>query len=80
MKKIISLLTILFCSISLAQNLKLTPVKTDSIAIEADAFIGFDGYNNCFYLKNNVLFKKTESTLQQYQSRYFKSVKSGGFL
>jgi hypothetical protein len=68
MKKIVCLLTIFLCGISFAQNQKLIPVKTDSIAIEADAFVGFDGYQNCFYLKNNVLFKKTESALLQYQN------------
>jgi len=68
MKKIICLLTIFLCGISFAQNQKLIPIKTDSIAIEADAFVGFDGYHNCFYLKNNVLFKKTESALLQYQN------------
>jgi hypothetical protein len=38
--------------------------------IDADSFIGFDGYNNCFYIKNNVLFKKIGNSNFQYQNPY----------
>lgn len=40
----------------------------DSIAIDADCFIGFDGFKNCFYTKNNVLFKKVGDSNLQYQN------------
>lgn len=68
MKKIISFLTILYCCFALGQNQKITPIKIDSFVIEADTFIGFDNFNNYFYTKNNVLFKKTEGGLLQYQN------------
>lgn len=68
MKKLISFLTILYCCVTFGQNQKITPIKTDTFALEADAFIGFDSFNNYFYTKNNVLFKKAESGLLQYQN------------
>ena len=68
MKKLIYLFSVFFCCISFGQNLKLKPTKTDSIAIDADFFIGFDGFNNCFYTKNNVLFKKVGDSNLQYQN------------
>lgn len=68
MRKLIYLLSVLYCCLSFGQNLKLTPTKIDSIAIDADCFIGFDGFNNCFYTKNNVLFKKVGDSNLQYQN------------
>ena len=68
MRKLIYLLSVFYCCISFGQNLKLTPTKIDSIAIEADCFIGFDGFNNCFYTKNNVLFKKNKDKIGQYKN------------
>jgi len=68
MRKLIYLLSVFYCCFSFSQNLKLTPTKIDSIAIDADSFIGFDGFNNCFYTKNNVLFKKVGDSNLQYQN------------
>ncbi len=68
MRKLIYLLSVFYCCFSFSQNLKLMPTKIDSIAIDADSFIGFDGFNNCFYTKNNVLFKKVGDSNLQYQN------------
>ena len=48
------------------QTIKTTFIKSESI--EADDFVGYDGFENCFYIKNNVLFKKTEKLLLNYQN------------
>jgi len=48
------------------QTIKPTFINSESI--EADDFVGYDGFGNCFYIKNNVLFKKTEKQLLNYQN------------
>lgn len=50
----------------LAQTIKATLIKSENIT--ADDFVGYDGFGNCFYIKNNVLFKKTERALLNYQN------------
>lgn len=68
MKKLI-LIIVLFGSLHLqSQNLKLKATVIDSIAVEADDYIGFDGFGNQFYTKNNVLFKKNNLKTFQYQN------------
>ena len=60
MKKLITLI-VLFAGLSIqGQSRKLNATVIDSIAVEADDYIGFDGFKNYFYVKNNVLFKKNE--------------------
>ena len=46
----------------------LKPTFINSETIEADDFVGYDGFENIFYIKNNVLFKKTEKSLLNYQN------------
>ena len=62
MKKIIYFLFILQFALSYAQNEKLKATKLDSIEVKADSFVGFDGFNNCIYIKNNVLYKKIDQS------------------
>ena len=75
MKRIFILLLI-SCSLTVfGQNQKITATKIDSITFEADDFIGFDGFGNCFYVKNNVLFKKVDAALLQYQNLTLGNIK-----
>jgi hypothetical protein len=39
-----------------------------SISIIADDFIGYDSYDFCYYISNNVLFKKQNEKIFQYQN------------
>ena len=68
MKRMFCFLLLLLVTNSYSQNEKLTVTRLDSIAINADAFVGFDGFNNCIYIKNNVLYKKIDSSILQYQN------------
>lgn len=66
MKKIIILITFIIFSIGYSQ--KLTPIQLETIVFKADAFVGLDGFSNCFFIKNNVLYKKIGSSFLQYQA------------
>ncbi len=68
MKRIFCYLFLLLVVDGFSQNEKLVAIKSDSIEIIADTFIGFDGFNNCIYLKNNVLFKQVDKSILQYQN------------
>jgi hypothetical protein len=68
MKRIVYLVLILISCVSFGQIEKLVPTPTETIAFNGDTFIGFDGFNNCLYIKDNVLYKKSDSTLLQYQN------------
>lgn len=68
MKYILFLLVLLVTNFSFSQNEKLKLTKIDSVSIEADTFIGYDGFGNCFYTKNNVIYKKVAATTIQYQN------------
>ena len=57
------------CSLLIHSQIQtLKPTFINSETIEADDFIGYDGFGNIFYIKNNVLFKKTEKSLLNYQN------------
>ena len=68
MKNIVYLILFLGFGICSSQNLKLTPSRNETIVFKADEFVGFDGFNNCFFIKNNVLFKKVDTLFLQYQN------------
>ncbi len=68
MNKKVILVLLLFSQFVLSQNPKLTATKSDFISLDADKFVGFDGFNNCFYTKNNILYKKVDTSLLQYQN------------
>jgi len=68
MKKKIFLVLLLISWYGFGQVEKLVPTPTETIPFNGDTFIGFDGLNNCLYLKDNVLYKKSDSVLLQYQN------------
>lgn len=68
MRKQLFYLIFLISAFGFSQNQKITSVKQDFIAIEADDFIGFDGFGNYFYIKNNIVFKKIDTETLQYQN------------
>ena len=46
MKRIFYILLLLLATNGYSQNEKLSVTRLDSIAINADGFVGFDGFNN----------------------------------
>jgi hypothetical protein len=64
MKKIIFLL--LFLVSFWANCQKIEALKISTLPLNADEFIGFDGFDNYFYLKNNVFYKKSSQIDTQY--------------
>jgi hypothetical protein len=68
MKRIFYILLLLLATNSYSQNEKLSSTRLDSIAINADDFVGFDGFDNCIYIKNNVIYKKVDGSILQYQN------------
>jgi len=67
-KKLIFLVFIFQFSTLLAQerNLKISPISTQKI--DADVFVGFDGLENLYYIKDNVLFKENKRESWQYKN------------
>jgi len=67
-KKLILLFFILQLAPAAAQgqNLKILPISTQKI--DADDFVGYDGLENLYYIKNNVFFKKKENESWQYKN------------
>lgn len=68
MKKTIILLFILQFTFALAQEQKLNITPLSSQEIDADIFVGYDGMENLYYIKNNVLFKKSKNESWQYKN------------
>ncbi|MES2575120.1 MAG: hypothetical protein V4572_09260 [Bacteroidota bacterium] len=68
MKKIILLLFIFQFTVALGQEekLKITPLPAQNI--DADTFVGYDGMDNLYYIKNNILFKKNKKESWQYKN------------
>ena len=65
-KKWFAILCILSFSFVIAQ--KITIEKKEFVALNATEFIGFDSFKNYFYIKDNVIYKKTDVELLQYQN------------
>ena len=70
MKYILYLFFLISSNNSFCQNEKHKIIKIDAVSIAADLFIGFDGYGNYFYVKNNVVYKQGETSTFQYQNLY----------
>ncbi len=68
MKPILVVFLLFVFVISNGQTQKIKAQKIDQIELVADDFIGFDGFGNCFYIQNNVIHKKAESSVLQYQN------------
>jgi hypothetical protein len=67
-KKLHFLVFILQFSILFAQerSLKILPISTQKI--DADIFVGFDGLENLYYIKDNILFKENKEESWQYKN------------
>jgi hypothetical protein len=59
---------------------KLALQCTDSIAVNADNFYGFDNLRNYYYSKNNVLYKKTAQNVFQYNNIALNTIASIDFI
>lgn len=68
MKKIILLVFTLQFAVALAQEqqLKITPLPMQEI--DADVFVGSDGMENLYYIKNNIFVKKDKKKSWQYKN------------
>ncbi len=68
MKKTIYIFFLVLSALLNGQTTKIEATKMGELYFGADEFVGYDGFGNCFYIKNNVLFKKFEETTFQYQN------------
>ena len=75
MKKLFYIGLLFYGMVLFGQIQTLNPTIVNSIIFEADDFIGFDNVGNYYYIKNNVLFKKTVTTILQYQNLAFGKIK-----
>lgn len=51
-----------------AQQNKTVAVISDSILVKADRFIGYDNFGACYFIKDNVFYKKKDTLNWQYKS------------
>ena len=56
MKTLCCFFLFIISSYNFGQNQKITPTKIDTITIDADSFVGFDGFHNYFYIKETKIF------------------------
>ena len=68
MKTLCCFILFIVSGYSFGQNQKISPTKIEGITIDADTFVGFDGFRNYFYIKDNVLYKSAENNMLQYQN------------
>jgi hypothetical protein len=59
---------ILSFSLVFSQEKNLKAVLISSQKIDADAFVGVDGLDNMYFIKNNILFKKNKEETWQYEN------------
>ncbi len=68
MKYIFYYLLFLNISICNSQENIIRATQLNSVDFDADVFLGYDGFGNYFYQKNDVLFKIVNATTLQYQN------------
>lgn len=68
MKNILYLFVLIISNTSFCQIEKLKLITIDATPINADLFVGLDGFGNFFYAKNNVIYKKGQTSTFQYQN------------
>ena len=68
MKNILLFILLFQLSAVLGQEHKWFATKIDTIHFHADQFIGYDSFGYYYYIKNNVLIKKTSSKIWQYKN------------
>jgi len=66
MKIVIPFLFFISSFFCLAQQIDVTPIN--AVDLNADEFVGLDGFGNYFFIKNNVLYKNGNSQSLQYQN------------
>lgn len=54
------------CLIAQEQNIQTTLVSIDKI--DADFLVGIDGFDNCYYIKNNAFYKKSKKDIWVYKN------------
>lgn len=64
---IITFVGLIFCN-AFGQVQNLTPSSTNSQALKADRFIGFDTYENQYFIKDNNFFKQNKNKSWQYKN------------
>ena len=67
-KKTILLLFILQFAMTVAQEQRLKASLDVTQKMDADIFVGFDGMENSYYIKNNIFYKKYNQDLWQYKN------------
>ncbi|MBC7523746.1 MAG: hypothetical protein H7239_04840 [Flavobacterium sp.] len=68
MKCLICYILILIFADANSQENIISVTELNTVKFDADYFIGCDGFGNCFYQKNDILFKKADSITMQYQN------------
>ena len=68
MKKIVFLLLFFNISTVFCQEHKTIVTKLNSLLIEADIYIGFDGLGSHYFIKNNVFTKQNEHQIFEYKN------------
>jgi hypothetical protein len=68
MKTTLHFLFLLLSSIGLAQYTNPVASKMGTEFIQADTYSGEDAYGFQYFIKNNVLFKKSNNTFFQYKN------------
>ncbi len=68
MKKLIYLLSVLYCCISFSQNQKLIATLLNSTPLMAETFIGIDGLGNYYSINNNVFTKQNDNQILEYKN------------
>jgi len=68
MKKTLFLIAFFWCLLASAQNGTLNISKINSVAFQADAFLGYDKFGFWYYVTNNVLIKQNERVSVEYKN------------
>ncbi|MDI9256570.1 hypothetical protein [Flavobacterium sedimenticola] len=69
MRKYLFLWLILcFSTVGFSQNPKLKTTALTAAAIEDKTYIGFDGLNNHYYIKNNIFIKQNDNQQWEYKN------------
>lgn len=66
--RLTTFLMLLFFNIVFSQEQKLLVTPISIQKIEADLFVGYDGLENVYYIKDNVFYKKKETQIWQYKN------------
>ena len=68
MKKLLTLFLILSTFILFAQAKFVEATQINTTAISADTILGYDTFNSLYYIKENTLYKTTNSTQVEYNN------------